>query len=623
MSARLVVGLLCLSRAAAAAPPPDRIAVVEPTSVVEMWRAASPRERQLLLHLSNATRALRTVVFYQTHRHALVIRKFLKKAVGSPAFRRLLLPGEQVDLVRYAAAFLVWKGPYDNYANRKITLGVAPSRLTALWNDTLGPEVPHLGEIVRLMTDPAFEEREYPESPEGTGLAETGGNLYARRVSPSSPLEPNCRAISIGCERLAAGDPRVDREVSAALRTTATELRAAARHAGSKAQAAQLEALADYFLHGKAEDAKAAMRGLVSDGPETRFRFYAEFLYVMYDFRGGMGKLEATLMATDRELTRITRALASSAAYFEAKLPYGPWRAEFPPDHAPGILMLFPVLRGGPGDEDPGLHLESEIDGRARSLNVVPLVAPEVSAHPVVRASLDTRLRAFAIDADADVALAHHDAAVSRLVLLHELIGHGSGKVDPERYAGADPYTVMGPEGTSLEELRANLAAIALFLDPRLVEVGLGKSRAELETLLRAWVTQYVAMTAGFAAEGNPLVWPHLRASRFLIEYWLEKGVIEQRGGRFALKDLPGLVRVSTELLEVVQRVRATRDETKLRELYARYAPAEPGKGRWRPIVLAKPIVRPLVVQQPYRVTAKGIVLLGDVTRIESVIPSL
>lgn len=595
--------------------------VVTPSSVSALWASASPRERELLVHLTAAARALRPVVFFQTHRHALAIRRFLVATLRKPpALARDALD----DLTSYAAAFLVKKGPYEELENRKLRLTViGPDELRRLWRGALRSDAPD--EIVRLMTDPDFEAREYPESADGAGLEQTGGNLYQHGLTAAEvgrlPTAPNCRVVRLArgvrCQRLAAAEITLEPEVRAALRLASRELASAARFAATRAQKDQLMALARYFLDGDAEDATAARRALVGDALETRFRFHADFLYVMYDFRGAMGKLEATVLAAD---ARPTRRLAASAAYFEDKLPYGPYRAahDGPP---PAILLAQPVYHAGAGSDDPGLH----IDEGGAALNLVPAYPRELLEHPAWKRQLTARLGAFGVAPEVANAVQHYGPAVARLVLLHELVGHGSGRVDPARYGADDPYTAMGPEGTSLEEMRANLAALALATDHRLVEAGLGADEAELADLVRAWITQYVAESAAFVAQGKPVVWPHLRGAFFLINYWLEKGAIRLADGRFSLVDLGALIRASTELLEVVQRIRATRDQPALLALYAKYAPADPREVPWVRELAGKgeAPASPLVVYQPFEITRRGVVFLGDASRLESLIPFL
>jgi hypothetical protein len=184
----------------------------------------------------------------------------------------------------------------------------------------------------------------------------------------------------------------------------------------------------------------------------------------------------------------------------------------------------------------------------------------------------------------------------------------------------------MGPEGASLEELRANLASFARFRDPKLVEIGLAEGPAELDALLRAWVTQYVSFIAIAGARGQSLAWPHLRAGLFLVNFWLEKGALRFRDGRFAVGDLDTLVRASTELLETVQRVRATRDPETLAALYAKYAPAEASRVPWVQAVAGK--ADPLdtgvvVVHRPFEIGEGGIAFQGDAERIETLVPYL
>jgi hypothetical protein len=641
----LVVVILAL---AALSPPargaPTRpITVVTPTPLAELWRRSSQGERALLAHLTAAARAVRPVVFFQTHRHALAIRRVLHAAFEPErraATARLLGEAELRDLVAYAAAFLVKRGPYEEFTNRKLRLTVlGPERLRALWAATPGgarTSPRELDEIVRLMTDPAFEAHELPAPPAAADLPATGGNLYEHGLTLAEVADvaaaPGCRVVRGPggrpvCQRLAAKSRGLDPEVRAALRETVAHLRQAAAVAGSRWQKRQLAALARYLERGAPRDAALAERALVAGAGETPLLLYAAFLYTMYDPRGQLGKLELTVMAVEPETTRLLRGLAGSAGHFEARFPYGRFRRELPAGGgAPAILLARPVLRGGPGAEDPGLHVEAVVDGRARALNLVPVQPPEVVGDPVFAADLGARLGRFVPAAEVEAAVRLFGPAVTALVLLHELIGHGSGTVDPARYGDDDPSAAMGPEGVSLEELRANLAALSILLDPRLVELGLAADAGALRALARAWIDQYVTTTAVLAARRDPFSWPHMRAALLLVTYWLDEGALVFDGTRFSIPDLDRLIAASTALLEVAQRVRATRDEAELGRLYARYAPADPSGVPWVAAVAGRADDLPegvVVIQRPFHVTNEGLVFLGDPADLAGLIPEL
>jgi dipeptidyl-peptidase-3 len=74
----------------------------------------------------------------------------------------------------------------------------------------------------------------------------------------------------------------------------------------------------------------------------------------------------------------------------------------------------------------------------------------------------------FALDATKVVSVAVGEAIYSVRVDLHEIIGHGSGKVLPGVSAAS-----LGAFGSALEEARADAVSLYFIADPKLVELGI------------------------------------------------------------------------------------------------------------------------------------------------------
>ena len=81
------------------------------------------------------------------------------------------------------------------------------------------------------------------------------------------------------------------------------------------------------------------------------------------------------------------------------------------------------------------------------------------------------------------------------IVLLHEIIGHGSGTYDPAKYGPKeDPISALGEVGGSaLEEQRADLAALVFAGDARLADVGIYENAEKAKETQRLMYDYYVA----------------------------------------------------------------------------------------------------------------------------------
>jgi dipeptidyl-peptidase-3 len=103
---------------------------------------------------------------------------------------------------------------------------------------------------------------------------------------------------------------------------------------------------------------------------------------------------------------------------------------------------------------------------------------------------------------------------------MHEVIGHGSGKVD-ERLNGS-PQAALKEQFSAIEESRADLVALYFLPDPALVEFGLVPEEAH-ETVVR---TEYEGYTRNALVqlrrirEGTHIEEDHMR-NRQMIVGWL------------------------------------------------------------------------------------------------------
>src|SRR5205085_4609254 len=96
------------------------------------------------------------------------------------------------------------------------------------------------------------------------------------------------------------------------------------------------------------------------------------------------------------------------------------------------------------------------------------------------------------------------DEAEDMLTALHEIIGHGSGKLSSKLSGGAEPY--LKEYFSTLEEARADLMALWNVWDPKLKELGLisdqqDVAKAMYDSAALAPLTQLRRMPAGDTIE--------------------------------------------------------------------------------------------------------------------------
>ena len=207
------------------------------------------------------------------------------------------------------------------------------------------------------------------------------------------------------------------------------------------------------------------------------------------------------------------------------------------------------------------------------------------------------------------------------LVLLHEIIGHGSGTYDATKYAkGEDPVSALGPLGSALEEQRADLTALVFAGDPKLVEVGIYKNIDEAKRLQRAMYDFYATDFLRRTARERTFTEAHQRGYWLFINRAIDKGAIgwAPRDGSgtptpenqvLVVKDYEKFHDVASELLGELQRIKAIRDENALKALFAKFSPLEAIGLPWAQAVIERGKdlrINAGYVEQPWAISADG-----------------
>jgi dipeptidyl-peptidase-3 len=168
------------------------------------------------------------------------------------------------------------------------------------------------------------------------------------------------------------------------------------------------------------------------------------------------------------------------------------------------------------------------------------------------------------------------NVASSLHVDLHEIIGHGSGKLAD---GVADPSETLKNYASTLEEARADLAALYFAINPHLKDLGLQPSvevgYAEYNAYIRGGLmTQLVRVELGKNIEES-----HMRNRQLIAKWVYEKGqaenVIEKKIKNqktyFVVNDHQKLQKLFGDLLREVQRIKSEGDFEAGKQLVENY----------------------------------------------------
>jgi dipeptidyl-peptidase-3 len=627
-----------------------RVQTAAPRGVV--WATLTPNEKLLAYHLIEAANAGRELLFQRTHRHSLTIKSLLEEALSQEQIQKTKsLLGDQAfqELVVYGAKFLDQGGPYTA-SNRKYVLGhVTQSQVQALIEGPRrmsGLSTQDRTEIVRLLCDPQYEVQQAPESPDGKGLEQTGNNFYEKAITGpevmaalDKSLKPNINSRVIrlnkglACQTLTTQSPE---PVGAALRKVVAHLEAARPYALTALQKEQIEHMITYFRGGDVEDFRQASIAWVRDRAASRVDFMIGWVEFEGDFLSRMAAWESYVQIVDPEISRLAQALAQRAQDFENAMPYGAFKKKFPADYSPPALMVF-YFQEISGFRSGGYNLPNFDDIRrdVGAKNIIRLPMPGEDADPTLKAMRREALKEFLPAIKVEPVLANRERCYRNLVLMHEIIGHGSGTYDTSKYGKTDdPVSVLGRLGSALEEQRADLTALVFADDPKLVEIGACKDTAEAKLFRNLTYDMYLGDFLLRLSRDRTLAEMHQHGHWLFINKLLKAGAIQwvARDGRTMTTDNQVLAVVDYDqfqngaraVLGELQAIKANREEKQLKSLFSEYAPLSAIEQPWAQAVIRRGqhlAMNAGYVDQPWRVTADGKYEIFGGTSLESIAP--
>ena len=165
------------------------------------------------------------------------------------------------------------------------------------------------------------------------------------------------------------------------------------------------------------------------------------------------------------------------------------------------------------------------------------------------------------------------EEASDLMTALHEVIGHGSGKLNPKLQGG--PEVHLKEYYSTLEEARADLMALWNIFDPKLQQLGLVSSpdvgKAMYYSAMRVAITQLQRIPKGDTIEED-----HQRNRQLIVNYIMDKtGATEkvERNGKtyLVLKDFEKMREGVGKLLAELMRIKAEGDYAAIKALVDKY----------------------------------------------------
>ncbi|MBD3415040.1 MAG: dihydrofolate reductase, partial [Candidatus Aminicenantes bacterium] len=299
------------------------------------------------------------------------------------------------------------------------------------------------------------------------------------------------------------------------------------------------------------------------------------FIEVYSDPLGMKATWESVVNFKNLEATKRVEVISENAQWFEQNSPTDP---RFKRDEAKGVTakVITTAMLGGDCYPSSPIGINLPNPNWIRRNHGSKSVTLENITYAYDQASLDSPFgKEFTYNDEILERSKKYGALAGNVHTdLHEVLGHGSGKLLP----GVSSEALKNYH-SPIEEARADLFALYFIMDPKLVELGVLPNEDAAKTAYDAAVRNGLMTQLTRIELGKTIEQAHMR-SRALVSHWVyENGkpqnVISKEisDGKtfFVINDYPKLRELYGELLKEVQRITSEGDYESAQKLVESY----------------------------------------------------
>jgi dipeptidyl-peptidase-3 len=370
--------------------------------------------------------------------------------------------------------------------------------------------------------------------------------------------------------RAGTPDGKVPPGIYAAYLKKANEALDKARAYAEPAQAKVIADLIRYYQTGEYKDWLQFDADWVQDNEPVDFA--NGFIEVYRDARGAKGTSQSFVSITDQKVSSAIGKIAANAQYFEDRAP---WDARYKKQgvKAPIANAVETTIETGDfhvttiGDNLPN---EDEIHAKYGSKSFLYFG----SSHALSEAAGFGMIDEFAWSKEDAARDRKNEIEASDLMTeMHEVIGHGSGKLSPKLTHEAASY--LKEYFSAMEEARADLMALWNAFDPKLKELGLISSDDVARTMYDDAARQMLVQLRRIP-KGDTIEEDHERDRELIGRYIMDKTgaiVMAERDGKsyVYVKDYKKMREGVGMLLAELMRIKAEGDYDAIKALIDQY----------------------------------------------------
>jgi len=557
----------------------------------ESFKDLKPRQQELAYWLSQASIAIDPVIYDQLSRFGLRQKAVLELVVAYPEG----IPADSYKKIRdFTKLFWANKGNHNEMTARKFLPDftfeeLKQAALMALKNGaksqwTAASLSQEIEELRPSLFGVDFQPMMTAKSPKkGQDIIQASSNNFYLDVTAADLLNfkelypLNSRLAKIDGKlveqvyRAGTPDGRVQPGLYAQYLAKANSFLEKAAAVASPAQAEVIRGLVRYYQTGDPKDWIAFDIDWVQNNEPVDFA--NGFIEVYRDVRGAKGTAQSFVSITDERLNSMMVKLASNAQYFEDKAPWAPqYRKQgVKPPLAKSVETVIETGDFHVTTVGDNLPNENEIHEKYGSKSFLFTG----SSRALDRATGFSALEEFAASRDEIATVKKYgEEAEGLMTALHEIIGHGSGKLDPK--LTHEPAFYLKEYFSTLEEARADLMALWNAWDPRLKEMGLISGPDVAKSMYYAAAMAPLVQLRRIP-KGDTLEEDHDRDRQLIVEYIMDKtgGISKKvRDGKtyYQVDDFQKMRKGVGMLLAELMRIKAEGDYEAIKALVDRYA---------------------------------------------------
>ncbi len=575
---------------------------VDTTAFIQLeaqsFNSLNAKQKQLAYWLDQASIAVDPIIYDQLSKYGLRQKRLLEAIVGNP---QGVNPEALNKISSYAKLFWANRGNHNETTSQKFLPTFTEEELHAAASSAFKngamhtaygdlPPVRSQAELDKELSDlkPAFFDAQFEpmitaKSPQGgKDILQSSSNTFYSGLSledlkgfqEAYPL--NSRVVKLNGKlveevyRAGTPDGKIKPGVYAVYLKRANGYLAKAAAVADAPQAKAIRDLIRYYQTGDPKDWLTFDKDWVQNNAIVDFA--NGFIEVYRDARGAKGSSQSFVSVTDERVNKLMLKLADNAQYFE---DHAPWDQQYKkqgvkPPVAKAVETLIETGDFHVTTVGDNLPNENEIHEKYGSKSFLFTG----SSRSLYKAGGFGLLEEFATSPEeVEIGKKYGEEAATLMTGLHEVIGHGSGKVSPK--LTHEPAYYLKEYYSTLEEGRADLMALWSCFDPKMLELGLMSSpdvaKAMYYQAVRNAITQLRSNPRGDTIEED-----HQRDRQMIVNYIMDKtGAIEQiqKNGKYYLqiKDFDKMHQGVGMLLKEIMRIKAEGDYDAIKALIDKY----------------------------------------------------